>query len=77
MPIYKYLVRVYGVIETPHTEYNSCNPARRLAESYATVIRRVTNVPSKEVSQQLIQASPLMSHIFQYSRTLIYHCNYF
>ena len=51
------------MVETPHTEHNSCNPARNLAVSYATVIRRETKVPNKELSQQLSQASPLISYI--------------
>ena len=51
------------MIETPHTEHNSCNPASRFAVSYATVIQRETKVPKKELSQQLSQASPLMSYM--------------
>ena len=49
---------VYGVIETPHTEHNSCNPVRNFAVRYATVIRREPKVPKKRVEPAAESGEP-------------------
>ena len=46
------------MIETPHTEHNSCNPVRNFAVSYATVIRREPKVPKKRVEPAAESGEP-------------------
>ena len=77
MHIQKYLVRVYGVMYTPHAKHDSCNPARRLTWSefkpcYATFIRRETQALQKEVSQKM--SLHMSSTDFL---AFIVHCNHF